>query len=973
MNYKKTLNLPKTDFPMKASLVQREPEQLKEWEQTDLYGQIRRDSKGKKPFILHDGPPYANGHIHMGTALNKVLKDIVVKSRQMMGFDAVYVPGWDCHGLPVEHNVEKELGDRKQQMSQADIRRQCRAYAEKFLDIQREEFKRLGVFGQWDDPYLTMNYRYEATIAGECGKFALSGNLFRSKKPIYWCCTCQTALAEAEIEYGDEASPSIFIKFPLIDDISETYPALAGKKVFVVIWTTTPWTIPANLAIALHPQFEYVAMEAGSDEAFIMAGRLGPSCMESFGFPESKVLARVDAHDLEHKRCRHPLYDRDSLIILAEHVTLDAGTGCVHTAPGHGREDYEIGLQYDLDVYSPVDHQGKFTEEAGPFAGRFVFDANADINAALDEAGVLVAEEKITHSYPHCWRCKEPVIFRATPQWFISMDKTGLREQALKEIDRVEWIPKWGRERIYSMIENRPDWCVSRQRAWGVPIVMFSCRSCGEHFLTQEILDHICALFEQHGADVWFEREAGELLPEATACPACGAGEFDRETDILDVWFDSGVSHAAVLEQRENLTWPADLYLEGSDQHRGWFHSSLLTAVGTRGRAPYHGVLTHGYVVDADGKKMSKSLGNIVAPGEVIEKFGAEILRMWVSASDYRDDVRISDKFLKVAADGNHGGFGADGLGLRQKFGCAAFQYTLFDVCNDEYVSHGIDSLLFVRFRSTDSGRRRAFRLEHLRLVGQKIDDLGCDLGGLAFELLPALALFHRHELDDLGFRGTGADLVGRCAQPGQMFDALFLGHHDAAHLRQPRFVDADIHRDDGGQFDLHDFGSAVSGPGHLDVRIVDHLDADDVADAGQPQVFCQEDPGLAAVGVLGLLAGDDQVIVSGFADLLQHPRKDRRVGFFQRRVLDVDPVFDPHGIAPSDDIGVVAAPDAHQGRFGVVVFLQLDGGFHPVFIPCVDDILQPIFNNGTVLHTDFQFHVNYLFDCRKNFQNVLP
>ena len=651
MNYKKTLNLPKTDFPMKASLVQREPEQLKEWEQTDLYGQIRRDSKGKKPFILHDGPPYANGHIHMGTALNKVLKDIVVKSRQMMGFDAVYVPGWDCHGLPVEHNVEKELGDRKQQMSQADIRRQCRAYAEKFLDIQREEFKRLGVFGQWDDPYLTMNYRYEATIAGECGKFALSGNLFRSKKPIYWCCTCQTALAEAEIEYGDEASPSIFIKFPLIDDISETYPALAGKKVFVVIWTTTPWTIPANLAIALHPQFEYVAMEAGSDEAFIMAGRLGPSCMESFGFPESKVLARVDAHDLEHKRCRHPLYDRDSLIILAEHVTLDAGTGCVHTAPGHGREDYEIGLQYDLDVYSPVDHQGKFTEEAGPFAGRFVFDANADINAALDEAGVLVAEEKITHSYPHCWRCKEPVIFRATPQWFISMDKTGLREQALKEIDRVEWIPKWGRERIYSMIENRPDWCVSRQRAWGVPIVMFSCRSCGEHFLTQEILDHICALFEQHGADVWFEREAGELLPEATACPACGAGEFDRETDILDVWFDSGVSHAAVLEQRENLTWPADLYLEGSDQHRGWFHSSLLTAVGTRGRAPYHGVLTHGYVVDADGKKMSKSLGNIVAPGEVIEKFGAEILRMWVSASDYRDDVRISDKFLKQLTD----------------------------------------------------------------------------------------------------------------------------------------------------------------------------------------------------------------------------------------------------------------------------------------------------------------------------------
>ncbi len=651
MNYKKTLNLPKTDFPMKASLVQREPEQLKAWEDADLYGRIRKDSEGKKRFILHDGPPYANGHIHMGTALNKVLKDIVVKSRQMMGFDAVYVPGWDCHGLPVEHNVEKELGERKKEMSQADIRRQCRAYAEKFLDIQREEFKRLGVFGLWHDPYLTMNYVYEATIARECGKFALGGNLFRSKKPIYWCCTCQTALAEAEIEYADESSPSIYIKFPLVDDIADRYPSLAEKKVYVVIWTTTPWTIPANLAIALHPDFEYVAMDAGNGEAYILAGRLGPTCMESFGVPESRVLERIEAKDLENKRCRHPLYDRESLIILADHVTLEAGTGCVHTAPGHGREDYEAGLRYGLEVYSPVDNRGMFTDEVGRFAGRFVFDANADINAALGEAGALLAEEKIVHSYPHCWRCKEPVIFRATPQWFISMDKTGLREQALKEIDRVRWIPKWGRDRIYSMIENRPDWCVSRQRAWGVPIIMFSCSSCGEHFLTEEMLDHVCSLFEQHGADVWFERQAADLLPDGTVCPHCGASDLDRETDILDVWFDSGVSHAAVLEQRENLSWPADLYLEGSDQHRGWFHSSLLTAVGTRGRAPYKGVLTHGYVVDADGKKMSKSLGNIVAPGEVIEKFGAEILRLWVSASDYRDDVRISDKFLKQLTD----------------------------------------------------------------------------------------------------------------------------------------------------------------------------------------------------------------------------------------------------------------------------------------------------------------------------------
>ncbi len=570
---------------------------------------------------------------------------------KLFGFDAVYVPGWDCHGLPVEHNVEKELGERKKEMSQADIRRHCRAYAEKFLDIQREEFKRLGVFGQWDDPYLTMNYIYEATIARECGKFALGGNLFRSKKPIYWCCTCQTALAEAEIEYADESSPSIFIRFPLVDDISDRYPELAGKKVYVVIWTTTPWTIPANLAVALHPDFEYVAMDAGNDEAYILAGRLAPSCMESFGKPDARILARIDAADLENKRCRHPLYDRDSLIILGDHVTLDAGTGCVHTAPGHGREDYEVGLRYGLDVYSPVDNRGVFTDDVGMFAGQFVFDANGPISDALKKAGALLAEEKIVHSYPHCWRCKEPVIFRATPQWFISMDNTGLRQQALQEIDRVQWIPKWGRERIYAMIENRPDWCVSRQRAWGVPIVMFSCNDCGEHFLTEAALDHVCGLFERHGADVWFERTAAELLPEGTRCPHCGGGHFDRETDILDVWFDSGVSHAAVLEQRENLTWPADLYLEGSDQHRGWFHSSLLTAVGTRGKAPYKGVLTHGYVVDADGKKMSKSLGNIVAPGEVIERFGAEILRLWVSASDYRDDVRISDKFLKQLTD----------------------------------------------------------------------------------------------------------------------------------------------------------------------------------------------------------------------------------------------------------------------------------------------------------------------------------
>jgi len=651
MDYKKTLNLPKTRFAMKANLAKREPEQLKEWEASRLYHTIRDASKERKPFILHDGPPYANGHIHIGTALNKILKDIIVRSRQMAGFDAVYVPGWDCHGLPIEHNVEKELGPKKKTLSQAQVRRYCRSYAEKFIDIQREEFKRLGVMGEWENPYLTMNYRYQATIAREFGKFALSGSLFRSKKPIYWCCTCKTALAEAEIEYHDANSPSIFVKFPLVDDLGSAVPALRGKRAAVVIWTTTPWTIPANLAIALHPEFEYAAVDVGSGEVLILARELVDICMDTFGIGGYSVLAEFSASTLERMRCRHPLYERESLIILGSHVTLEAGSGCVHTAPGHGREDYDVGLEYGLEAFSPVDDDGRFTDEIDFFEGQFVFDANHDIIERLSAAGALLAQENITHAYPHCWRCKEPVIFRATPQWFISMDKTGLRRQTLDAIDRVQWIPHWGRERIYGMIENRPDWCISRQRDWGVPITVFYCQECGQWLITQEIVEHIARLFEKHSADVWFEREAMALLPPGVVCQHCGGTRFEKETDILDVWFDSGVSHAAVLEARDNLRWPADLYLEGSDQHRGWFHSSILTAVGNRGQAPYHGVLTHGYVVDAQGKKMSKSLGNIVAPQEVIDKYGAEILRLWVSASDYRDDVRISEKFLKQLSD----------------------------------------------------------------------------------------------------------------------------------------------------------------------------------------------------------------------------------------------------------------------------------------------------------------------------------
>ncbi len=650
MDYKQTLNLPKTAFPMKASLVKKEPEQLTAWEAAGLYKTIRKASAGRKKFILHDGPPYANGNIHIGTALNKILKDIIVRSRQMMGFDAVYVPGWDCHGLPIEHNVDKELGDKKLGMSQAEVRRLCRRYAEKYIDIQREEFKRLGVAGQWDDPYMTMSYAYEAIIARECGKFALNGALFRSKKPIHWCCSCRTALAEAEIEYGDDASPSIYVKFPL-ETPGEGAAALPTEKpVSVVIWTTTPWTLPANLAIALHPDFRYVAADTG-EEILILAKDLLVNCMAAFGVVDYQVVAECSAADLEGKTCRHPFMDRSSLIILGDHVTLEAGTGCVHTAPGHGREDYEVGLRYGLDVYAPVDDGGAFTDEVDFVKGQFVFKANGAIIERLGETGALLASTSIKHSYPHCWRCKQPVIFRATPQWFVSMEKTGLRQKALEEIDRVQWIPKWGRERIYGMIENRPDWCVSRQRSWGVPIAIFRCSDCDRVVMDEKILEHVFSLFNAHGADIWFEADMQTLLPENTACPGCGSTALEKENDILDVWFDSGVSHAAVLEARANLHWPADLYLEGSDQHRGWFHSSLLTAVGLRDAAPYKAVLTHGFVVDADGKKMSKSLGNVIAPKKVIDRYGAEILRLWVSASDYQEDIRISDTILKQLSD----------------------------------------------------------------------------------------------------------------------------------------------------------------------------------------------------------------------------------------------------------------------------------------------------------------------------------
>jgi len=651
MDYKATLNLPRTEFPMRAALPEREPQLLAEWERMDLYGRLRRARAGRDLWILHDGPPYANGHIHMGHALNKILKDMIVKSRSMLGFDAPYVPGWDCHGLPIEHQVDKELGPRARQVPIPEKRRLCRAYAEKFIDIQRREFARLGVIGNWGDPYLTMAYAYEANIVRELGKFIATGSVYRGLKPVHWCITCLTALAEAEVEYQDDPSPSIYVAFPLRSDATALDPRLRDLPVSAVIWTTTPWTLPANLAIVVHPAEEYVVVRSGG-AAYIVAAKLLDQTLRDCALADPEVLARVPGARLAGLVARHPWIDRDAPLFPAEYVTMDQGTGLVHTAPGHGADDYETGIKHGLAVYNPVDDTGRFVPEVEHFAGMRVWEANPAIIAHLRANGRLLHASEFVHSYPHCWRCKNPVLFRATNQWFISMERDGLRQRALEAIRQVRWIPAWGEERISGMIANRPDWCISRQRAWGVPIAVFYCTAC-QHLLAEPaLLEHVARLVEQEGADVWFARPAAELLPAGTRCPQCGGAEFRKETDILDVWFDSGVSQAAVLRARADQRWPADMYLEGSDQHRGWFHSSLLAAVGVQGGPPYRSVLTHGFVVDGEGRKMSKSQGNVIAPQEVIRRHGAEVLRLWVAAEDYRDDIRLSDQILTRLADG---------------------------------------------------------------------------------------------------------------------------------------------------------------------------------------------------------------------------------------------------------------------------------------------------------------------------------
>ncbi len=660
MDYKSTLNLPKTAFPMKGNLPKREPEFIARWMKQGLYQRIQASRAGKPLYVLHDGPPYANGHIHIGHALNKILKDIIVKSRTMEGMRAPYVPGWDCHGLPIEHQVTKQLGEKKKDMSATELRRQCREYADTFWNIQRDEFQRLGVLGDWDRPYLTMDKAYEATIIREFGKFVEQGGVYKGLKPVLWCTQDQTALAEAEVEYMDHESPSVYVKFPF-DAPSRERLGSAGldgvETVSIVIWTTTPWTLPANQAIAIHPEIDYAFVRVGN-EVLVMAEKLVEDVSKACELTAPEILARKKGHDgFEALRCQRPLSKGLSPLLLGDFVTLEQGTGCVHIAPGHGMDDYLLASKYNapgqrpsfaepLQVLVPVDDHGRFTDAVPEFAGQHVFKADPAIVETLRQRGVLVGHGSLIHSYPHCWRCKKPVIFRATQQWFVSMDEGRLRERALEEIDRVQWIPERGRERIYGMIENRPDWCLSRQRTWGTPIPGFTCARCQDALIDAQIIERIAGLVGEHGADVWFERPAQDLLPEGTACASCGATEFSKEQDILDVWFESGVSHAAVVKQQGDDWWPASLYLEGSDQHRGWFHSALLSSVTTDGRAPYRAVLTHGFVVDGQGRKMSKSAGNVVSPQDVIKQHGAEILRLWVAAQDYQEDLRISSPIL---------------------------------------------------------------------------------------------------------------------------------------------------------------------------------------------------------------------------------------------------------------------------------------------------------------------------------------
>ncbi len=653
-DYKHTLNLPQTKFPMRGNLAQREPEMLKQWEANRLYWKIREACAGRPKFILHDGPPYANGDIHIGHAVNKILKDIIVKSRTLDGFDAPYVPGWDCHGLPIELQVEKKVGKPGKKVTTGQFRKACRVYAAKQVDGQRRDFKRLGVLGDWDNPYLTMDHRFEADIVRSLGRIVENNHVQKGYKPVHWCTDCGSALAEAEVEYHDKASFAIDVRFPVLDE-----PALMARchhvpdglgegPIHMVIWTTTPWTLPANQAVALNPSLEYVVVQCDGPlgkERMVIADAMLKDVMDRYGIEHYHVIGYAKGEAFEGLKLQHPFYAREVPVILGEHVTLEAGTGAVHTAPGHGLDDYVVGIRYKLQVDNPVGGDGCFVAGTELFAGEHVFSANQKVIEVLKSRGVLVHEERLNHSYPHCWRHKTPIIFRATPQWFISMELNGLRQAALREIEQVRWMPDWGKARIQGMVENRPDWCISRQRTWGVPITLFVHKESGDlHPQTPRLIEAVAKRVEAQGFEAWFNLDSAELLGNE-------AGNYDKVTDSLDVWFDSGVTHQCVLKAHEGLRFPADLYLEGSDQHRGWFQSSLMTCVAMNDCAPYRQVLTHGFTVDEKGEKMSKSKGNVVAPQKILKTLGADIIRLWVAATDYRNEMSVSDEILKRTAD----------------------------------------------------------------------------------------------------------------------------------------------------------------------------------------------------------------------------------------------------------------------------------------------------------------------------------
>lgn len=653
MDYKSTLNLPKTKFSMQAGLPKREPEMLEKWQEDGIYEKVMKKNEGRPVYVLHDGPPYANGNIHLGTALNKILKDIIVRYKNMSGFKAPYVPGWDTHGLPTELKARAKAGvENSTTISDIELRKICREFALGYLNDQREQFMRLGGIGDWHNPYITLTHDFEAKQIEIFSEMASKGYIYKGLKPVYWCPSCETALAEAEIEYSEDPCDSIYVKFRVTDDKGLfTAKGADLSKTYFVIWTTTTWTIPANMAICLGPDFEYSLIKSG-DEFYIMASALYEEAMKEAGKTDYKVIAVFKGKELEYMKTAHPFLDRTSLVIVGDHVTLESGTGCVHTAPGHGVEDYDVCHDHypEIPVVVPVDSHGKMTAEAGKmFEGLTTAEANKAIAKHLQDIGAMFAMKRIIHQYPHCWRCKNPVLFRATEQWFCSVE--AIKDKAVEEINKVEWIPGWGRDRITSMVRERNDWCISRQRRWGVPIPIFYCKDCGEPLISKDAMMAVSKLFAKEGSDSWYEKEAKEILPAGIKCPKCGCTEFTKEHDIMDVWFDSGVSHAAVADKRPELHWPADLYLEGADQYRGWFQSSLLTSVAWRGKAPYKAVVTHGWVVDGDGRKMSKSLGNGIDPSDIVEKYGADILRLWVASSDYHADIRISNEILKQLSD----------------------------------------------------------------------------------------------------------------------------------------------------------------------------------------------------------------------------------------------------------------------------------------------------------------------------------